>query len=51
VFGLSRPEPGDSQTEQARIHLVEPPARVGVRQNPSLWPTAAEPAVQLSLFG
>jgi hypothetical protein len=40
-----------SPAEQAGIHLVEPPAGVRIRKNPSPWPTATEPAVQLSLFG
>jgi hypothetical protein len=51
VFDLSGAEPADSPAEQAGIHLVEPPAGVRIRKNPSPWPTATEPAVQLSLFG
>jgi hypothetical protein len=51
VFNLSGTELADPPAEQAGIHLVEPPAGVRVRKNPSPWPTATEPAVQLSLFG
>ena len=51
VFNLSGTEPVDSPAEQAGIHLVGPPASVRIRKNPSPWPTATEPAVQLSLFG
>ena len=51
VFDLSGAEPADSPTEQAGIHLVEPPAGARIRKNPSPWPTNTEPAVQLSLFG
>jgi hypothetical protein len=51
VFDLSGVEPTDSPAEQAGIHLVEPPAGVRIRKNPSPWSTGTEPAVQLSLFG
>ena len=51
VFNLSGTELADPPAEQAGIHLVEPPAGVRIRKNPSPWPTATEPAVQLSLFG
>jgi hypothetical protein len=51
AFDLSGTEPTDSPAEPAGIHLVGPPAGVGIRKNPSPWPTATEPAVQLSLFG
>jgi hypothetical protein len=51
VLDLSGAELADPPAEQAGIHLVEPPAGVGIRKNSSPWPTAAEPAVQLSLFG
>jgi hypothetical protein len=51
VLDLSAAEPTDSSTEQAGIHLIEPPAGVRVRKKPSPWSTDSEPAVQLSLFG
>jgi hypothetical protein len=35
----------------AGIHLVDPPPTAKKRTKQSLWPTATEPAVQLSLFG
>jgi hypothetical protein len=51
VLDLSAAEPANSLAEQAGIHLVEPPAGVRIRKNPSPWSTGTEPAVQLSLFG
>jgi hypothetical protein len=47
---LSAAEPTDSSTEQAGIHLLEPPVGVRVRKKPLPWSTDSEPAVQLSLF-
>jgi hypothetical protein len=51
VFDLSVTESTDPPSGLAGIHIVEPPAGVRIRQKPSLWPTASEPAVQLNLFG
>ncbi|MGA2170719.1 MAG: helicase-related protein [Terracidiphilus sp.] len=51
ALDLSGADPTDSPAEEDDIHLVEPPAGVRIRENPSPWPTAREPAVQLSLFG
>jgi hypothetical protein len=50
VLDLSAAEPTDSSTEQAGIHLLEPPVGVRVRKKPLPWSTDSEPAVQLSLF-
>ena len=51
VFDSPGADPINSPVEQAGVHLVESPAGVGIRKNPSPWPTAMEHAVQLSLFG
>jgi hypothetical protein len=51
VFDLSVAESTVPPAEQTSIHFVEPPEAVRIRKNPSPWPTGAEPAVQLSLFG
>ena len=51
VFDLSVTESTDPPAGLAGIHIVEPPAGVGIRRKPSPWPTASAPAVQLSLFG
>jgi hypothetical protein len=51
VFGLSGPEPADPPAKQNGIHLAELTDVVRIRKNPTPWPTASEPAVQLTLFG
>jgi superfamily II DNA or RNA helicase len=51
VLGFLGAASTDSAAEQAGIHLVESPPGVRMRMNSPLWPTASEPAVQLSLFG
>jgi hypothetical protein len=50
-FDKSHEGSTDSPAEQSGIHVVETPSAVRIRKNPSPWPTAGEPAVQLSLFG